>query len=362
MVLGQGLGISDVEAGAPDEPLVEGGEQVLAVDDLAARHVDEDGMPPHAPEQVAREQVARGLGQRQPDHDGVREAEHLVEPVGLPDVGDAGLGWDVLDVDGDHAHAEGEGAARDLAARPPEAHDAHRGLEQLALLDADGLAQAVVGPADRGVNTSCQAEEERHGVLGEVDAHAALLARERDVALHELGAEDGVDTGADRVVEAQPPVQHEDVGGDAAEQHVGVDNLRALPRGLLDLDEDSAGPGGLEDARALLGVERGHDHERRVQDLHARVTSVTSCPSTWSVPSSRFHSLSMWRICPGASESWKAVRLWAICRLFRYWSCPASIRNSTRSSGASTISARAASASAATASSGSPASLCPLAT
>ena len=113
-------------------------------------------------------------------------------------------------------------------------------------------------------------------MLGQVNAHAALLARERDVTLHELGAEDGVHARADRVVEAQPPVQHEDVRGDAAEQDIGIDDLRPLPRGLLGLDQHGAGPRGLEDARALLGAERWHDHQRRIPKIFiARVTSLT---------------------------------------------------------------------------------------
>src|SRR5438552_3840771 len=49
------FGVGDVEAGRPGGPLGEGREEVGAVDDLAARHVDQDGARPHLPEEVARE-------------------------------------------------------------------------------------------------------------------------------------------------------------------------------------------------------------------------------------------------------------------------------------------------------------------
>src|SRR5207244_2418983 len=64
VTLGQGLGIGDVEAGAPQEPLVEGGEEIVAEDDLAARDVDENARGPHAPEEIGRGGVPRGLGRR----------------------------------------------------------------------------------------------------------------------------------------------------------------------------------------------------------------------------------------------------------------------------------------------------------
>ncbi len=120
-----------------------------------------------------------------------------------------------------------------------------------------------------------QAEEQREGVFREVNAHAALLAGERNVALHELGAEDRIHARADRVVEAQALVQDEDVGRDPAEQDVGVDDLRPLARAVLGFDQDGARSGRFENGAALHIGERRHDHDRGVEDLHERVTSVT---------------------------------------------------------------------------------------
>ena len=83
-------------------------------------------------------------------------------------------------------------SARRATARPvpAEAHDAHGLLVELALLHADRLAQLVVGRADRGVEAAGEREQQREGVLGEVDAHLALLAGERHVAVDQLGGED----------------------------------------------------------------------------------------------------------------------------------------------------------------------------
>src|SRR3984893_1374422 len=47
-----------------------------------------------------------------------------------------------------------------LAARPSEPHDAHGRLVELALLEADGLAQGIVGLANRRVQAAGEAQEE----------------------------------------------------------------------------------------------------------------------------------------------------------------------------------------------------------
>ncbi len=69
-------------------------------------------------------------------------------------------------------------------------------------------------------------------MLGRSDV--VVIALPLDVALDQLGSEDGVHPRPDRVVVAQAPVQQEGVVGDAPEEHVGVDDLlAALDEGLL---------------------------------------------------------------------------------------------------------------------------------
>jgi len=58
-----------------------------------------------------------------------------------------------------------------------------------------GSAQGIVGLAKSPCAGAGEAQEEGEGVLGEVDAHTALLAGQGDVALHQLGSEDGVHPG-----------------------------------------------------------------------------------------------------------------------------------------------------------------------
>src|SRR5881409_663490 len=88
----QWLGVRDVEARAPEPSLLECDEEVVAVHDRAARDVDEGRARTHAAEQVTGEEVVGRLGERERDDDDVREAEQLVQAVGLPDRLDAGLG------------------------------------------------------------------------------------------------------------------------------------------------------------------------------------------------------------------------------------------------------------------------------
>ena len=121
------------------------------------------------------------------------------------------------------------------------------------LTQADRLAQAVVRLANRGVQAAREREQERERVLGQVDADAALLARQRHVALDQLLREDRIHTGADRLVVAQPLGEREDVRRHAAEERVGVHDLAPLGGGVLRLDEGRAWAGGLEDGSALLG-------------------------------------------------------------------------------------------------------------
>ena len=240
-------------------------------------------MTPHAPEQVAREEVAGGLGQRQADHDHVRLAQQVVQPIGLPERHPAEAG-DVLDVDRQHAHAEREGALGDRAAGAAEADDAQRALGQLPLLLADRLAQAVVGPSQRRVQAARERQQQGERVLGQVDADLALLAGQDHVAGHQLRRQDRVDAGADRVVVAQAPGAGEDVVGHAAEQRLGVGDLLALRLGVPGLDQGRAGPGRFQDPPLVVGRNGGTDHVRRVDDFHRSLSMTmvsTHCPSSW---------------------------------------------------------------------------------
>ena len=278
---GEGLGIGHVEPGGPDQPLLQRRHQIVAEHDAPARHVDEDGVALHLAEEVAREEMVGGLGEGQPDDHHVRLAEQPGHLIRLPDGLHAGLGRHVLDVHGEHAHAEPQRAA---GHRPPgaaEAHDAHRPPEELPLGAADLLAQAVVRLPEGGVDAPGEGEEQREGMLGEVNADLALLAGQDDVALHQLWREDGVDARADRMVVAEPAVQGEDVGGHAPEQDLGVDDLLSLGGGIAGLDEGRRRTRGLEDAGALLVAEGRYDQVGRVDDLHGAL-SVAAEDRRWN--------------------------------------------------------------------------------
>src|SRR5947208_3333357 len=262
----QGLGVRDVEARAPEPSLLECDEEVVAVHDRAARDVDEGRARTHAAEQVTGEEVVGRLGERERDDDGV-------QAVGLPDRLDAGLGGHVLDVHRQHAHPESERAPRHGAPRAAEADDAHRQLVELALLAADRLAQAIVGRAERGVEATREAEEEREGVLGQVDADLTLLGRQDDVALDQVGGQDRVHPGADGVVVAQAPLEGEDLRRHATEQHVRVHDLGALARRIGRFHEGGAGAGRLEDPGAIVGGERRDDQNGCIKDPHVGVKS-----------------------------------------------------------------------------------------
>ena len=58
------------------------------------------------------------------------------------------------------------------------------------------------------------------------------------------------------MVVAHPRVQRKDLGRDAPEQHVGVDDLLALLLGVLGVHDARARTGGGEDARALIVARR----------------------------------------------------------------------------------------------------------
>src|SRR5213594_478278 len=262
----QRLGIRDVEARAPEPSLLECDEEVVAVHDRAPRDVDEDRARAHPAEEVTREEVVGRLGERQRDDDDVRAVE-------LPDRLDAGLGSHVLDVHRQHAHPEPERAPRHRAPGPAEADDPHRQLVELALLVADRLTQAVVGGPQRRLDAPREAEEEREGVLGQVDADLTLLGCQDHVALDQVRGQDRVHPGADGVVVAQAPSEGEDVRRDATEQDGGVHDLGALARRIRRLHQVGAGARRLENPGAVLPAERRNDQNGCIKDLHVGVKS-----------------------------------------------------------------------------------------
>jgi hypothetical protein len=117
------------------------------------------------------------------------------------------------------------------------------------------------------VDAAREREQEAEGVLGEVHAHAALLARERHIVVDQLRAQHRVDAGPDGLVELEAPRERIDVGRHAPEENVGVHDLRALLRGIPCLDDVRARRRG-ENPRALGRRELAHDEVRRVEDLH----------------------------------------------------------------------------------------------
>ena len=109
-------------------------------------------------------------------------------------------------------------------------------------------------------------------MLGQVNPHLSLFARQNDVAQDQLGRQDAVDAGPERVVVAQSPVARVDVGRHPAQEHVGIDDLRALARRVPGLDQRGARARGVEDLRALRCAQ-GRDTQRRcVENLHGEET------------------------------------------------------------------------------------------
>src|SRR5438093_1350417 len=130
--------------------------------------------------------------------------------------------------------------------------------------------QEVVAVHDRA---PWEAEEQREGVLGQVDADLALLGCQDDVALDELGREDGVHPGADGVVVPEPSRLPENVGCHAAEEDLGVHDLGALARRILRLHEGGARARGLENPGVVRGGQGRNDQNGCIKDLHVGLKS-----------------------------------------------------------------------------------------
>ncbi len=139
--------------------------------------------------------------------------------------------------------------------------------------------------ADRGVEAAREPQKEREGVLGEVDADVALLARQRHVAVRQLGVEDIVHAGADGMVEAKLRGEREEIGVHAAEEDVRVGQLTALRRLVLGLDEARARARRLEDIRAIGLAQPSHDQIGNEKYFHRNLRPlITLGPSPSPLP------------------------------------------------------------------------------
>ena len=164
-----GFLFEDVEGGVGDPVFGEGFDEALFLDGAAAAGVDEDGVGFHHPE-VGFGEHSGGFGGAGGVHgDEVGGAEDFLEGGGEDAVG-GHYGFVDEGVVGDHAQAEGGGAAGDGAGDVAEGDEAEGLAHEAVDFVEGGAAFFPAAIADHAVlfeEAALGGEEEGHGVVGD---------------------------------------------------------------------------------------------------------------------------------------------------------------------------------------------------
>ena len=258
-------------------------DQLVLVDHLAARGVDDDGVRAQGAQAAGREQMVGRGRMRNVDRDDVHARQHLVErfpprhvQLLLLMLGEAGA---VVIVD---RQAERLGAARDGVADVAHADDA----EALA---GDAAAQhpgrRPAGPFARGHDfrafddAARDGHDQRHGHVGGVVGQNAGRVGDGDAPAQRRGDVDIVDAGAEIGDQMQLLARLRDhmgvdAVGDGGDQHVGglhrLDDLLRRHRRIVEIEAHVE-----QFAHARLDAlgELAGDHNDRLLPGHSRSIS-----------------------------------------------------------------------------------------
>src|SRR6185503_17346089 len=206
--------------------------------------------------------TARRRGERCSDREIVGLGRDLCEHLRLHDAFDTGLWLDAA-AHADDAHAERRSETRDLCADAPEAvHDERRAADLVLPVILPVATRLLIAIHMQPLRAG---QDERDGVLGDLDVVRAAVVRERDAACAELRhADEILDPSADGVVPAQLRRGVEELS-DAravvrADPDLRVDRGRQLRLVLRDSDVVFG-----QELRELLShaTESGPDHDPR---------------------------------------------------------------------------------------------------
>jgi hypothetical protein len=234
---GQRLGAEDIERGAADLTVADGGGERRLVDELAATDIDHLGPARQRIEHVAIDDAVRLLRERHDQNQDLRAREEILELIAAVERGDA------LDLfrrarPARHRKAQAQQLSRRLRAEMAEAHDADREGRALARMDVLPASLAALllqrGKFAEVAQHRVQHVLRHHPVLFRIDEAHDRHARRQRVVL-----EDVVDAGADVHDELEVRIL----------PHLA---RRCLPHhGTLDV-------GGVADIRMRPEVEIGH--------------------------------------------------------------------------------------------------------
>ena len=170
---GSGSGVVTSSAAPAIWPVCSASRERLAVDDRAARGVDQDRGRLHQREGLGADQVAGARGQRQVDRDEVRAAQQVLEVVLVARLGR------------EHLHAEAGGAARDRLADAAEADDPERRAGDVGAEEAAGIPGvplAAVRERRRLGDPARRRHQQREGEVGGGLGQCVGRVADRDAA------------------------------------------------------------------------------------------------------------------------------------------------------------------------------------
>ena len=177
------FGGKDVQRGGGDLARIERGQEVVFDHDFAAGAIDHADLGFHLGEGAGIEHAVRLVGDRQVDGDEIGIAVNVVEVRDEREAERFGALLGEEGVVGQDVHAEGQGAAGDLAADAAHAEDAEGLAHQLDALEL--LAIPFAG-RHRGVglgHLARQAQNQGEGKLGGRDGVAAGRIHDHHAAL-----------------------------------------------------------------------------------------------------------------------------------------------------------------------------------